>query len=191
MQAGTSTKIVVVDTSRLSASSAFSLCYTEDVGDETATWVDSGLRIFISKVASLNYGSPIRNMPSTNVAPGTNTLPQVTGITWTYQGDLGTAKWMSLVDSTLNSNNPCVVASVASAAEDSTHSGEQQALAGTRRITFPQSQLLNETKLFAVCYAETDGGDTDSTWRDSYVRVTMSKIEKLESLGEAGEASSR
>ena len=37
--------------------------------------------------------------------------------------------------------------------------------------------LLDVTKTFAICYAETSGSNSDSSWRDSYVRVRVSKIE--------------
>ena len=43
----------------------------------------------------------------------TNRLPQVADTVVTYVGDLDNSKWVSLVDSTLNSNNPCVEGSVA------------------------------------------------------------------------------
>merc|ERR1719446_1388530 len=109
----------------------------------------------------------------------TNRLPQVANTVVTYVGDLDNAKWVSLVDSTLNSNNPCVEGSVAGAAADSTHSGAIQAASGTKEVTIPQSTLLSETKIFAVCYAETDGSTTDSTWRDSYMRVTISKMQSI------------
>ena len=34
----------------------------------------------------------------------------------------------------------------------------------------------------AVCYAETNGGTGDYTWRDSYVRMKVSKIQYIQSF---------
>merc|ERR1712100_818145 len=85
-------------------------------------------------------------------------------------------KWLSVVDATLNSNNPCVSGTVAAAAADSTHSAALQAGEFTKIVNVPQSTLLLDTKTYAVCYAETDGTDDDATWADSYVRLKASKM---------------
>merc|ERR1711975_83538 len=34
-------------------------------------------------------------------------------------------------------------------------------------------------KEFTICYAESSGDSSDTTWRDSYVRVLITKIESL------------
>jgi len=119
-------------------------------------------------LTSLTYGSPARTMGTT--LAGINTIPQVGDTQVTYGGTLGNAKWVSLVDATLNVVNniavPCDKA-VASVVADSTHSGSVQAAAGTKVITIPQYFLLDSSKTYAVCYAETDGTATDATWTDS------------------------
>ena len=89
---------------------------------------------------------------------------------FTYAGTLANAKWVSLVDATLNVVNniaiPCDKA-VASVTADSTHSGAIQAAAGTKVITVPQYFLLDSSKTYAVCFAENDGTATDASWADS------------------------
>jgi hypothetical protein len=177
-QAGANDKIVQFDSSGLSVSTTFAVCYTEDSpGDNTASWSDSGIRLTVSKVSSIHYGAPTREM--TSVILATNRLPQVASVVVTYIGALDNGKWLSLIDSTLNDNEPCISATVAGAVEDSTHSSPSGGNTGSKVVTFPQSTLLSETKTFAVCYAENDDFDLDSTWRDSYIRVQMSKIETL------------
>jgi hypothetical protein len=177
VQAGSVDKVVEVNTRNLDTTKTFSVCYSETGG--YSNWADSGIRVSMSTVAVIQYGLPTRNMYSYNVIEATNRLPQVAGTVVTYVGDLGTAKWMSLVDSTLNSNNPCVEGSVAAAGADSIHSESIQGAAGTKEVTIPQSTLLSETKTFAICYADADGTTADSTWRDSYVRVMISKMRSL------------
>jgi len=122
-------------------------------------------------------------MTSTNTAAAINRLPQVANMVLTYTGDLAVYKWVSLVDSTLNNNNPCLDGSVAAVAADTTHSGAQQAASGTRDVTIPQGagDLLDETKTYAVCYAETDGATSDTTWDDSFIRLQISLVESISS----------
>ena len=183
LRGGAFTKIVQVDTTQLLKTSSFAVCYTEAVGDTTASWIDSGLRLTISKVSSLQYGTPSRSMTSANIAAATNRLPQAINMVVTYLGDLGRQKWLSLVDSTLtglNGNDPCVSSAVAAAGADSAHSGPLQATMGTTVVTVPQTvALLSAAKTYAVCYAEVDGSSNDVTWSDSYVRLQMTKIQSL------------
>merc|ERR1712205_99880 len=115
--------------------------------------------------------------------PAINRMPQVADAIITYVGELADAKYISIVDASLLSNNPCANAAVAGAAADTLHSGVVTAAAGTKAATIPQAtgKLLDDTKTFALCYAETSGSTVDSTWRDSYVRVRMSKIETFSS----------
>ena len=56
-------------------------------------------------------------------------------------------------------------------------------VSGTRVVTMPQSTLLDETKTFAICYAETDGTTSDNSWRDTLIRADMSKLASLTSHG--------
>jgi len=97
----------------------------------------------------------------------------------TYTGDLVAERWISLVDVTLNGNNPCVAGSLAAHAANTVHSGAVQAAAGTTEITIPQTTLLDATKTFTVCYSESTGTVYDETWRDSYIHLVMSKIETV------------
>ena len=53
-------------------------------------------------------------------------------------------------------------------------------------VTVPQattSSLLGHDKLFAVCYAVIDGTIADSSWADSYIRLSVSKVKSIASLG--------
>jgi hypothetical protein len=66
---------------------------------------------------------------------------------------------------------------VAAAAADETHSGPSLQAGGSDKIvTIPQTPLFNETFEFAVCYAVTDGTISDATWRDTYVRMRVTKL---------------
>merc|ERR1719502_2092780 len=98
----------------MSTANVYAVCYTEGDGTANAVWRDAGIRLTISKITTLTYGTestsfPIRTMTSTNTAAATNTLPQVANkAIVTYAGGLAADKWLSMVDSTLNNGNPCV-----------------------------------------------------------------------------------
>ena len=118
-------------------------------------------RAHAATLTSLTYGSPARTMGTTLL--GTNTIPQVADVQVTYAGTLANAKWVSLVDATLNVVNniavPCDKA-VASVTADSTHSGAIQAAAGTKVITVPQYFPLDSSKTYADrCHGSTPGSD--------------------------------
>jgi hypothetical protein len=180
--------VVTYDTTGLNTTKTFAVCYTEGDGTAAATWIDTAIRLTVSEIKELQYGGPhetnfpVRTMYSTNVMAATNRLPQVQNIVVTYVGDLAGAKWLSLIDSTLNGANPCVNGTVAAAGEDILHSGAAQAASSTKVVTLPQSTLLDATKTFAICYAEADGSNTDLSWRDSYVRLTITQIHSLRML---------
>jgi hypothetical protein len=181
VQAGSTDKITTVDTTGMSTSLVFAVCYTDaTTGNAAAAWADAGIRLTVSKIVTLSYGNPARTMTSANKAAAVNRLPQAANMVLTYVGDLTVYKWLSLVDSTLNSNNPCVLGTVAAAAMDTTHSGPIRATENTKVVTVPQAVLLSEAKTYAVCYAETSGTTTDSTWTDSYVRLEMSQISSIQ-----------
>jgi len=178
-QAGTVDKNAVLNTYGLSTSATFAVCYAETDGTSTDNWVDSGLRLVISKMTYLSYGFPIRSFISTNVPAATNRLPQKTSVAVTYGGDLAGNKWISIVDASLNSNNPCILGTVAAGAMDSQHSGPIEDSSFIKQVTVPQGTLLDANtpqKEFAVCYAETDGSTSDTSWRDSYIRVKITKV---------------
>ena len=82
-------------------------------------------------------------------------------------------------------NNPCrdaveasAAASAFGSADNRQHSGSIVATVGTTSFVLPQGagELLSPDDTYAVCYTEGDGSDTDAGWRDSYIRLKLSKI---------------
>jgi hypothetical protein len=171
VRATAGTKGVVFDTRDFAASSVLAVCYTEAEGNTAAHWMDSGIRITMAKILSVGFGSPARK--TTVVTGSRDVLPQVPNVVLTYDGILASDRWISLVDSTLNNNNPCVAAGIAAHTADSTHTGVMRAPANTKAITIPQDILLNFGTLFAVCYAEETGTITDDSWQVSLKPVTI------------------
>ena len=46
---------------------------------------------------------------------------------------------------------------------------------------------MSTTKVFAVCYAETDGSTTDATWTETGIRLTVPEVHSMEKAsGHAG-----
>ena len=108
-RAGTSDKIVAFNTNGLT-SPMYAVCYTEALGTTSATWIDSGMRVTNSKLTSLHYqpaASPLRDISSLDQSTLRNRLPQAANVLVTYTGNLVNEKWIALVDSTLNNNEPC------------------------------------------------------------------------------------
>jgi len=183
-------KTLPFDTSFLETNVTFAVCYTDGDGSNTAAWKDAGIRFTISRVSHIKYGPdsssfPVRTISGDNVMPGTNRLPrEAYKAVVTYVGDLATGKHLSLVDASLNMVDslgqkylgPCVDGAYAGHAPDTLHSGAFKAPDGTSAVTFPQQTLLDDSKTFAVCYAENGGADTDRTWRDTLIRVKMTKL---------------
>ena len=98
----------------------------------------------------------------------------------TYSGSLAQQQWVSLVDQRFNSDQPCALGSVAagrsigvSAASDAS---DVLAAASSSRVVTVDTLQMSATLIFAVCYAETDGTSSDSTWADSGIRLTVSKV---------------
>jgi hypothetical protein len=106
VQAGSGTNVVQVDTASLSRTKTFAACYvttgTADYTGWTSDWSDSGIRLSVSGVTHLLYGTPVRTMTSSNTAIATNTLPQVQNVKLTYAGDLNNNKYLSIVDAAIN-----------------------------------------------------------------------------------------
>jgi hypothetical protein len=127
----------------------------------------------------------------TGVSPGLasarNVLPQVANqvITFDSEANMNSTesnkRFVSLVDASINGRKPCALATEAAHLADTTHSGA--ILATHYSVTIPQDPLLDVTKVYAVCYAITSGTQQDVTWADSYVRVTISAIQSITSLG--------
>jgi hypothetical protein len=166
LQAGGSNKIVSIDTSALSKTVLFAVCYTEVASpDLTTQWSDSGIRLTISKVSATKYniatGQTARLSDASNLARAT--FPQVANKKLTYVGELANNKWISLVLASLggsihpsqsSSNEPCVHGSEAAADSSSSHSAPARAGAGDKEVTILQSaNLLTASSTFAVCYA--------------------------------------
>lgn len=202
-QAGTSDKLVTTLDSEnsggveLDASATFALCY--GVGPEPISALeDSGIRITVSKVTMVKYLDMKFNNPTTaevyskytremtSITRATNKFPQEADQYLVYDGLLAAQKWLALIDNTENEGvdgpNPCLNPAVTSLTGDSTHSGASKgASSGSvayqqKTVTFAQDTLLDESKVYAVCYAEGDGTASDYTWRDTYIRLTMTKV---------------
>jgi len=117
---------------------------------------------------------------------------------------LATDKWIALVQQTQNAantgqtNNPCrdanqvTIAVTSSGSNDARlHSGVLKAATGTKTVTIPQlhstvasvHNYLDPSETFAVCYAEVSGSNTDLSWRDSYIRVRLTKLFTISASG--------
>jgi hypothetical protein len=244
-------------TTQMDTSKVFALCYSSD----NTEYFDSGIRITIPKVYGIEYsgltdqqatarGKTARLMKSVLPAlqPGaqivSNVLPRQQNMAIKYVGDLAVSQWISLVDASRNSNNPCINPQEAGMAADASHSGSSVACAsseylckqwapaadtnawtdvhgngcatwvsqdcradgvfthaqrmdllancgtscgaghsGDKEVTFPQTVAFDHAADFAVCYAEGDGSGTDVTWRDSYIRVSISQINSITTAG--------
>merc|ERR1719502_919859 len=201
VQAGAANKVVnTFDTSTLDASKVFALCYCEGDGTASdATWADSGLRLTVSKVHSVQVESGYVGVPDkliTSAPSSTNRLPSLAQQTVRYLGSLPNGKYFSLVALSLNSNNPCVDPTVATALATSAGSVDARLHSGVMKgstdgnyasppgdlITIPQTAgnlLVPSSTVFTLCIAEGDGSVADKTWSDSYIRVKMSGIVTL------------
>jgi len=198
-QAGVSDKSVTTfDTSHLNATLLFALCYAESDGTSgDNSWADSGLRFTLPKVSGIEVASGYEGVPNkviTSRASAENRLPAFADQVFTYVGYLANNKYISIVQASLNNNNPCVDPSIAAATAGSAgtsdarlHSGVQQGTADGstgqgRVVSIPQAAgnlLVAGTTFFTVCYAEETGDGSDTTWRDSYIRVKMSQISTI------------
>merc|ERR1712196_287895 len=52
-----SSSVVTYDTSGMDTSKTFAACYTEGDGTSSASWVDSGIRLSVSKLTAIEYGT--------------------------------------------------------------------------------------------------------------------------------------
>jgi hypothetical protein len=184
-------KVTVLDSSGLDASKIYSLCYTENSGTD---WTDSGIRITVPKLTGVQYEDSknvvdvtARKRTMTSLHRATHRFPRIAGSLGGFDyvpnanGGIANDKFVSFVHLDENSNNPCVNPAVAAQQADTLHSGKVTAT-GTA-FTLPQTVLLDPDKVFAVCYATTDGSTTDTTWRDSYIRLRPTKVTQVKSIG--------
>jgi len=197
-QAGAANRVVTTfDTTGLSTTILFALCYAENDGSlSDTTWADSGVRLTVPKVHSFQYSSEYTgtsNRVLTSYPAATNRLPRVANIDWTYIGDLAGGNYISVVLASLNSGNPCVDPTYAAATAIAgnlgnnlrRYSGVLQGTAG-KVATIPQAPnnlldpgTLTEAYIYAVCYSDGDGSTTDVNWRDSYVRVKPTNLHEF------------
>jgi len=176
----------------------FAVCYSAVGGTTGSTWYDTGIRATVSKVGSVEYGEgqdleysgfPMRTFTPSDgssgaVLPWFHVVPS-SEFELVYQGNLANGRYLSLVDVTLNGGNPCGSPGVAAAGPDSQHSSVEDANTFSTRVKFGDAKLvaLDHSKLFALCYAEAGGSTSDNTYRDTYIRLKVSKVRSVQSHG--------
>jgi hypothetical protein len=173
----------------------YALCYAETSASNA--WTDSGIRVSVPRLHTVNYYAwwkdsastpsidesrfvPARVMTSAPLA--TNRLPQTVNMHLEYTAPLPTGKTVAMVQSSVNSGNPCVAAATFSGGTTgtATFSGVMTDSGGNRTVLLPQATLLASGQTFAVCY---NYDTTDATWKDSYIRIKMSKVYSLATKG--------
>jgi hypothetical protein len=179
----------------------YAVCYRDANEGANDPFLDSGIRVTISKMSKVTHGTSITPMVPYDFFPGTaashlpatgqfrarQVLPTATNqevvyyATPTHGTALGSNRYLSIVKSTINSNKPCLLSEDAGGAADVDHSGSQQASGSD--VTIPQGIALDDGETFAVCYAFTSGTIADPSWHDSYIRLTVSDVASVESLG--------
>ena len=131
-QAGTLNKfIITLDTEEtggagqpLDSTKTYALCYGENGG---IPFSDSGIRVTMSRLWEINYldtkfghtGPAQYTRTITSLVQTFNKIPQAADQQVTYDGPLAAQKYLSLIDTTANSNFPCHNPSVAAVAADS------------------------------------------------------------------------
>jgi len=163
------------DTTTLNSDRTYSLCYATD----SVTYKDTGVLWSLSKVQSLNYGYPATPIGEGSKF-GAQYISREVNTALSYTGDLPAGKYINLVKMTLNSNHPCADPSNAALSASSQALGVQQA-SGKNLVV--NTSALELTAGFAVCYAEVDGAVTDVTWADTQIRVTLSKVARINVVG--------
>ena len=163
----------------------FAVCFAEVDGSENdPSWQDAGIRIQFSEVYSVS------SHLVTHYTKG-YTIARVTDLQFTYQGTLPTGSWLSLVASTKNAGKPCEnniypETTLTQCQEEGTctaspadYSGPKQAPAGSKTVVFNTLPLntgsSGSTISFAVCYKNA----TETSWRDSAIRVIGSRVTHL------------
>jgi len=207
VSASAGSKTVEFDTTVLDHTKNFAVCYGDgttfyDSGIRVTVALIQKLT-YNEEQDGYTAGLYYRHMGSTNVAPASDTFPITTNIIaqakdmiYTYVGEAATGgntiqtqAFVSLVDATAIEGNPCADPEYCAAAESSNRTGPVKAGTGTRTVTFPQANSFlgaQGEQMFAVCYTfgpgpGTPGSISDSTWRDSYIRLKVSKVHSVES----------
>jgi hypothetical protein len=113
--------------------------------------------------------------------PATNVLPQVADVPIEYYGSLDPDKFISLVDYSDNDYNPCSEPTVAGHVRDTSHSGPLNTFTGRATLLhYPSLEpALSDQYTYALCYTEGNGGISDPSWRDSYIRLKISLVETI------------
>jgi hypothetical protein len=137
-------------------------------------------------------GSTYQQNSDTGQSRAHNVISQEPDQVIEYQtASLGDNRWISLVDATLNGgtdgdgnmwSKPCAYME-ASKLADQSHSGVMQAGITDSLVTVQQNVPLSEDTLFAVCYAVQTGTNADFTWDDTYIRVRVSQVSSITSVG--------
>ena len=184
----------------------FAVCYYDSSAGATTQFLDSGIRVTISKMLKINHGksetayspydfwpgSAAADLPITGQYLARQVLPTTPNQLIEYFSApahgtaLGNDRYLSLVKSTINSYKPCLRSEDAGAAADVDHSGSrspQHSAAGTSTVVIPQGIPLDDGETFAVCYSFTSGTTGDRSWHDSYIRLTVSDVEAITSIG--------
>ena len=94
----------------LDASKTYAVCYTAIGGTTSDNWSDSQIRVRVSKLRVItSYGVNHKTQGS---------IPNHAVLTVRYGGTLLHDRWISFVDATINSNNPCADGRYAAAPKD-------------------------------------------------------------------------
>jgi hypothetical protein len=182
---------------------SYAVCYSSSTTPATlgsSLWIDAGIRLTVTGMYEVLYASGVsgptnkddtmpRHMSSEPLA--TNRIPLTNTLVLTYSGhttaaSMGNEKWLSLVKVSSSSRaalDPCVHKTVAAKSADGDHSGPEKAATGTKAVTF-NTASLDAASTYAVCYATVSGDTSDDSWRDSYIRLKITKLETLTVLGQ-------
>jgi len=173
----------ILDTSAMSTTVEYAVCYAEGSGSALDTsWRDSGIRVTLSPVDRILYGYPQRWFDSTTIGID-RLLPRGKDVAFSYTGTLPSGSF-SLVNENIESYNPCMTASEAAHTPDAHHSGVSHSVFvnGETLITI-STDVLAKGGLYALCYAQNGGSDIDPSWRDSYLRIPLQQVKSLKSSG--------
>jgi len=149
------------------------VCYATGAGDNAdVTWRDSYIRMRVSKLDSIiSYGIYHRTDGVIAAKPALRLLSV---------GSLSATGIVSLVDASLNSEQPCAASfagKVPTTSEADSYSGISTSNAGSKHTL--KTDALSSQKTFALCYTEGDGSVTDTDWEDSGLRLQPPKVTSL------------
>ena len=145
------------------------MCYAENTGDSSDTWIETSIRLALSKMDFIAAHS-ITHKTVGHIA-------KFDGLIMNYGGVVAHSAGISIVASHYNQKLPCIVGSIAGAVSDSTHSGPAQSDAA--KVVTVNTEGLDASYMYAVCYNEYSIQPSDSNWRDSGIRVSISKIDSI------------